>query len=355
MNLIADLSHRTFAGSTLLAWAEALTALVFVTVALRLFQVIALRRLKELADRFHMKWASHGLSALEQTKLFLLLLVGAGAGGGTFLHLPKDAGKVLGGIVVVAFFAQCGIWLSAFYSAWYADYRQRHLKQNAAAVTTLDATRTLVRLVIWLFVLLLALNALGFNISALVTGLGVGGVAIALAVQKILSDVLASLAIVTDKPFAIGDFLVMDSYMGSVEYIGLKTTRLRSLGGELLIFSNSDLLGSRIRNYGRMYERRVDVTIGVTYDTPRDKLTRIPQMIKDAVAAEKNTRLDRAHFKDFGAYSLDFEYVYYVLSPDYNTYMDIQQAINLTLHKRFEEEGIEFAFPTQTLLVQKSA
>jgi small-conductance mechanosensitive channel len=204
-------------------------------------------------------------------------------------------------------------------------------------------------------VLLVALDNLGIDVTALVAGLGIGGVAVALSVQNILGDLFASLSIILDKPFVIGDFLIIDDYMGSVEYVGLKTTRVRSLSGEQLIFSNSDLLKSRIRNYGRMFERRVVFSIGVTYDTPREKLRRIPGIIQKAIEAEDKTRFDRSHFMKYGDYSLQFETVYYVLSADYNSYMDIQQAIYFAIHEAFEQEQIEFAYPTQTLFVAKAA
>jgi small-conductance mechanosensitive channel len=203
-------------------------------------------------------------------------------------------------------------------------------------------------------VLLLDLYNLGVNITALVAGLGVGGIAVALAVQTILGDLFASLSIVLDKPFVVGDFLVVDDMLGAVEYVGLKTTRIRSLSGEQLVFSNSDLLSSRIRNYGRMFERRVSFDVGVTYQTPRDKLIKIPVIIRDAVEGQDKTRFDRSHFKAYGDFALVFESVYYVLGPDYNEYMDIQQAINLHLHECFEQEGIEFAYPTQTVFVKQA-
>jgi small-conductance mechanosensitive channel len=204
-------------------------------------------------------------------------------------------------------------------------------------------------------VLLVALDNLGIDVTALVAGLGIGCVAVALSVQNILGDLFASLSIILDKPFVIGDFLIIDDYMGSVEYVGLKTTRVRSLSGEQLIFSNSDLLKSRIRNYGRMFERRVVFSIGVTYDTSREKLRRIPGIIREAIEAEDKTRFDRSHFMNYGDYSLQFETVYYVLSADYNSYMDIQQAIYFAIHEAFEQEGIEFAYPTQTLFVTQAA
>jgi small-conductance mechanosensitive channel len=212
----------------------------------------------------------------------------------------------------------------------------------------------IVQMGLWSAVVLLALDNLGVDITALVAGLGVGGVAVALAVQNILGDLFASLAIVLDKPFVLRDFIIVGDLLGTVEHIGLKTTRVRALSGEQLIFSNADLLSSRIRNFGRMFERRVVFQIGVTYQTPRGKLEAIPGIIRDAITAQDGTRFDRSHFAAYGDFSLNFESVYYVLSPDYNRYMDIQQAINLRIHERFEAEEIEFAYPTQTLFLARA-
>jgi small-conductance mechanosensitive channel len=168
-------------------------------------------------------------------------------------------------------------------------------------------------------------------------------------VQNVLSDLFASLSIVLDKPFVIGDFIIVDDLLGSVEYIGLKTTRIRSLSGEQIVFSNTDLLNARIRNFKRMYQRRAAFTFGVTYQTPYEQLATIPQMVRDIIEDQDAASFDRAHFFRYGASSLEFEVVYHVLDPDYNRYMDIQQAINLELFRRFEAEGISFAYPTQTL------
>ena len=212
-----------------------------------------------------------------------------------------------------------------------------------------------VQALIWTLIVLLALDSLGVNITALVASLGVGGIAIALAAQKILGDLFASLAIVLDKPFVIGDFVVIGEWKGTVERVGLKTTRMRSLSGEQLIFSNGDLLDSRLRNFGRMQERRVMFHVGVTYQTPRQLLERIPDMLRAAVEAQAPVRFDRAHFASYGDFAINFEVVYFVNSAEYNTYMDIQQQVNLSLHTMFEEAGIEFAYPTQTLLLQRAA
>ena len=201
--------------------------------------------------------------------------------------------------------------------------------------------------------IVLALDNLGFNISAMIAGLGVTGIVIGLAVQNIMGDLFSSFCIIFDKPFEVGDFIIVGDFMGVVENVGIKTTRLTSLGGEQLVFSNSDLTGSRIRNYKRMAKRRVVFNLSVEYGTEEEKLKNIPSDVKTIIGAIDDTAFDRAHFQRIGDSSLLFEVVYYVLSSDYNKYMDIQQEINLAILSKFRREGINFAFPTQTLYVKK--
>jgi small-conductance mechanosensitive channel len=265
------------------------------------------------------------------------------------LAFPGGVRTALLRAVIVVLLLQAGLWASALVVALLKEYQSRNLETDPAAATTIGALVFIGRLIVWTLVFVIALDNLGVDITALVTGLGIGGIAVALAVQNVLGDLLASLSIVLDKPFVVGDFLAVDDLLGSVEDVGLRTTRLRSLSGEQLVFSNTDLLKSRVRNFGRMYERRILFGIGVTYDTPREKLQRIPGILREAVESQEKVRFDRAHFKAFGPYSLDFEVVYYVTVPDYGAYMDVQQAVNFRIHERFEEAGIEFAFPTQTL------
>ncbi len=291
---------------------------------------------------------------LKRTNVIILLLF-ALYSGTLALSLTSTARKTIGTTALLALLFQVALWGNAIISFWLKRYMTRKTEEDPATATTVGALGFLIKVVLWVVVLLIALQNLGVDITALITGLGIGGVAIALAVQNVLGDLFASLSIVLDKPFVVGDFIIIDDLMGTVEKIGLKTTRLRSLNGEQLIFSNSDLLKSRIRNYKRMYERRVLFTFGVTYETPYEKLAAIPTMVKDIVDAQKQTRFDRAHFKSYGNFSLDFEVVYYVLTPDYNTYMDIQQSINLALYKQFGEAGIDFAYPTQTLYIGSHA
>ncbi|KDR24669.1 mechanosensitive ion channel family protein [Caballeronia zhejiangensis] len=250
--------------------------------------------------------------------------------------------------LVVGF--QMALWVNHGVSVW------THRRLTSAAATAHNPVITtmmswMLRALLWSVLLLAVLANMGVNITAFVASLGVGGVAVALAVQSILSDLFASLAIGLDKPFEIGDFIVFNDVAGSIEHIGLKTTRIRSLSGEQIVCSNTELLKNTIHNYKRMSERRIVFAFGVTYDAKPEQLKEVPQIVKAAVESAGNTRFDRAHFKQFGESSLDFEVVYYVTDPSFNLYMDIQQTINLDLMTGLAERGMDFAFPTRTLYV----
>ena len=245
---------------------------------------------------------------------------------------------------------QAGLWSHKGIRGWRHRLVAKHQEaENGTAASNYSIIAFLAEMLLWIILSLLVLDNFGFNITTLVASLGIGGVAVALAVQNILGDLFASLSIALDKPFVNGDFIIVDNMMGTVKHIGLKTTRIQSLGGEELIFSNADLLKSRIRNYKRMTERRVVFEIGVVFGTSATQLLQINDIIRNAVESQEQVRLDRTHFKKIGASSLDFEVVYYVLDPDYGCFMDIQQAINLHLIESLAKEGIDFAFPTQTL------
>ena len=268
------------------------------------------------------------------------------------LELPSRLGRIAAIGALLALLAQGGIWASRALGCWF-ELRFRDARaRDPEAATTLKLLGFAAQGVLWLLVVLLALDQLGFDVTALIAGLGIGGVALALAVQNILGDVFACAAIALDKPFVVGDFIVVDGLRGTVESVGLKTTRVRSLDGELLVFSNADLLKSRVRNFRRMRERRIQFGVSVTYGTPAGKVRRIPRWLREAVAAQPKTRFDRAHFKAYGDSALEFEIVYCILEPDYNLYMDVQQSVNLAIYERFAAEGVEFAFPTRTLFVK---
>lgn len=230
---------------------------------------------------------------------------------------------------------------------WIKMGRQEALRRSLNGILVVS------KVAIWGLAVVFFLDNLGFKISAVIAGLGIGGVAVALAAQAVLGDLFSYFAILFDHPFEIGDFIIIGDYLGTVEHVGIKTTRIRSLGGEQLVFSNTDLTNSRVRNYKRMEKRRVVFKLGVTYQTPLEKLKIIPGIIQNIIKNVKDTVFDRAHFFSYGDFSLVFEIVYYVIGADYNKYMDIQQEINFAVKKEFESRGIEFAYPTQTLFVTK--
>lgn len=209
-----------------------------------------------------------------------------------------------------------------------------------------------VKAFVWITAIIMLADNLGYDVTTVIAGLGVGGIAIALAAQSILSDLFSYIVIFFDKPFEIGDFIVMDSYSGVVEKIGIKTTHLRSLDGQQLIMPNAEMAKAVIQNFKRLQRRRVIFKIGVEYGTTRQQLQEIPELIKSIVSGQDTVDFDRSHLKGFGDYSIDFETVYYINSAEYGLYMSIQQDICLKLYEAFENEGIAFAFPTQTLFVK---
>ncbi len=339
---------QTFLGNPGKTWLFALGVGVAVFILLRLFEQFLVVWIERLTKRTKTKWDDLFVHSLRNTKLLFLAIVAIQVGA-VFLELPDNVRTALWQVVMIAFLLQVGIWVSSGLMYWLRSYRED--QDDPGSVMTMNALGFLARLALWSIVLLLILDNLGVNITALVAGLGIGGIAIGLAVQNILGDLFASLSIVLDKPFVLGDFVIVDDLMGTVESIGIKTTRVRSISGEQLVFSNADLLDSRIRNYGRMYKRRVVFTLGVTYGTSKEKLEKIPMIVREAIEAQDKAKFDRSHFASYGDFSLNFETVYFVMDSDYNLYMDIQQAINFAVYQRFADEGIEFAFPTQTLFL----
>jgi small-conductance mechanosensitive channel len=299
-------------------------------------------------------WANGLRQAVMRTSpLFLLVL--ALYAGAFLVTLPLAVERVINSALVIALFLQGALWASHIVVGWIGWYAGRKAGRNRAVANALDLIQLFARVVVWTIAFLLILNNLGFDVTALVAGLGIGGIAIALAAQNILGDLFASLAIVLDQPFVVGDAVTVGDKSGTVERIGIKTTRIRSLSGEELVCSNADLLASRIHNYKRMAERRVVFSIGVTYETPADKIEKLPGMLRVIVEAQEMVRFERAHFKNYGDFALVYEVVYWMLKPDYNLFMDTQQRINFAIYRQLQDEGIEFAHPTQTIQLQPPA
>ena len=345
---------KIFWSNPLRDWAIALGIILVTAVGLRVLLRVLTSRLGKLAAKTTNKVDDVVLESVGHTFKATYIVIGLAVAAAT-LELPPHVLRLvhLGAMTLIGL--QVGVWISRATSAWLQLYRSRQMESDRGAATAVGTMTFLAQSVIWIMVLLITLGNLGINVTALITGLGIAGIAVALALQSVFSDLFASLAIVLDKPFVIGDFIIVGDFLGVVENVGLKTTRVRSLSGEQIAFANSDMLSSRIRNYGRMYERRVVFQLGVTYQTGLKELKSIPAVIKAAIESQDKVRFDRSHFAKYGDFALIFESVYYVLGPDYNLYMDIQQAINLQVHEQFAAAGIEFAYPTQTIFMQGGA
>lgn len=336
---------------------QLLTALALAVgafIVLYVARALLTRKLKQWSQRSSTQWDDLLADVVGATHNLMLAGISVLIGLHNLTLSPKLEQIISHGFTLILI-SQVGFWGHRAIRGWRTlQIRRSQESENGAAAMNYGVIAFLGEMALWIVLILMILDNLGVNITTLVASLGIGGIAVALAVQNILGDLFASLSIALDKPFVAGDFIIIDTAMGTVKQVGLKTTRIQSLTGEELILSNADLLKSRIRNMKRMEERRIVFQIGLVFGTSSEKLRKANEIIADTVRSQPNARLDRAHFKAIGASSLDFEVVYYVLTPDYNQYMDTQQAINLTLIERLEAEGIEFAFPTQTLHIAKA-
>lgn len=349
-----DLQEK-FGSNSLEAWLIAVAIFVVAFVLLKYFKAILYRHLNKLALKTTNDLDDFLVDLVKRTKNLFFLALAAFVASKS-LEISANVQENIRSVLIIFLIIQVWFWGDAVIEFIIIKImgRDEHLSDSDEAIEgTLPAIKFVGRFLLLSLLLVLALDNFGFDVTALLASLGVGGIAVALAVQNVLGDLFASLSIVLDKPFRVGDFIVVGDLMGNVEKIGLKTTRVRSLSGEQLVFSNADLLASRIRNYKQLEERRIVFRFGVIYQTTKQQLAQIPSMIKAIVEESSNARFDRAHFATYGSSSLDFEVVYYVTVPDYAAYMDVQQKINLRIFEKFAEEGIDFAYPTQTLFIEK--
>jgi small-conductance mechanosensitive channel len=270
------------------------------------------------------------------------------------LQPPPPWGRLCDGAATVALFVQIGLWSAAFLDRWINASRDHALRADPEAATGLAAASFLLRLLSWSLLSLMLLDNLGVNVTAVLAGLGVGGVAVGLALQSILKDLFASLSIVLDKPFQIGHFIVVDGLPGTVENIGLKTTRLRALDGEQYVFSNADLTMARVRNFRTMEQRRIEQRFVLRLDTDPRALEQLPQWLREIVQALPDVRFDRAHLKDIEPDGLRFEMVYWIEQPDYLVYMNTRHTINLALLRGLRARGIELAQPMRHVMLHRS-
>jgi small-conductance mechanosensitive channel len=339
-----------------LHWPEVLTALIWIVVALAAGAAIYLG-LKLARDRLvtilrndkgrASVWRSVAASVVANTwRAFFFVL--AASVVAAILGLSSSWWRAVVGATLVV---QVGLWLGSFLREFVARYAERKTTDRSALANAMSLVQIFINVAVWSIVVLVLLSNLGMDVTALVAGLGVGGIAIGLAAQSIFADLFASLSIILDRPFMRGDFVVFGEHMGTIERIGIKSTRIRSLSGEQIVVSNSNLLQATIRNYQLLYERRIQFKLNVSYKTPVDKLAQIPNLVREAITSRNKTRFDRGHLKEFGDSALLFEFVYFVLDPDYNVYMDVHQEINLAILRALETNDIDLAFPQPSVIV----
>jgi len=353
MNKMNELLAKEYYGNTIEQYVIALSIIVGGIILLRIFRKRLLKQLQKLAAKTETKLDDYIIGGVEKFGLPILAIIVIYFGL-EYLTFSEKADKYIGNAAVVVFTFYVIRLLSYLIRLTLESYISNQ-ERGEEKLKQVNGIMLIINAVIWGVGLLFLFDNLGYNITAIVAGLGIGGIAIALAAQNIIGDLFNYFVIFFDRPFEVGDFIVVDDKKGTVEFIGIKTTRLLSITGEQIAFSNSDLTKSRIHNFKRMERRRVLFSIGVVYSTSTAKLERIPEIIKEIVIAEQGVAFDRAHLANLGAYSLNFEVVYFIESSDYNQYMDIQQRVNLKIFKQFADEGIEFAYPTQTILMGKQA
>jgi small-conductance mechanosensitive channel len=340
-----------FLANPVARWILAASIAVALMLTAMLARSFAERRLAPIVARSHTRIDDFALRMLGATYRIAVAIIATYAGS-LVLELAPRVETLLARAAVTAFLLQLALWGDRGVRTWRTVYQARAAAvADTAGHSSMTVICFITRLMLWVVIALVILDNLGVNITALVASLGIGGIAVALAMQNILGDLFASLSIVLDKPFVVGDFIIVGDALGAVEYIGLKTTRLRGLGGEQIVFSNAELLRSRIHNHQRMQTRRVAFILRVTYRSSEEQLRAIPVIVREVVDAQKTALFERAHFSAYAESSLDFEVVYHVQSPDYFVHMDTQQAVYLAIFARFAARGIEFAHPTRMVRI----
>ncbi len=344
MSAAGEFWSTSYLGNPLGAWALALvTFLVTFTVLPLAQRFISARRARLGALGSSRAHHAIGLATLLVERTNHLFLWGVAVWlGSRQLAFPPRLDRALAIALVLLFWMQAAMWAMAAVRYGIAARRARAGVPDAVLSSSLEVVLFVAGVVIWSIAFLLALDNLGVQIRPLLAGLGIGGIALALAVQTVLSDLLASLSIALDRPFILGDALSIDGYQGTVEYIGVKSTRLRSVSGEQIIFANGDIVKARVRNFGRMKERRALFGIGVDYGTPVPALVAIPRAVREIIDATPDTRFERCHLLSWDS-ALQFEVVYFMTRPDYSAYVDTQQRINLRILERLRAMDVNLA------------
>ncbi|HXA34760.1 MAG TPA: mechanosensitive ion channel family protein [Steroidobacteraceae bacterium] len=344
-----DAIQRLLLSNSLTDWLIAGIVAVAVWSSLSILRRLIAARYEKMSSAQRRAPIRHIAYLAGNTRQFLFIAVALYAAQAS-LTLPDGIQHIVSNIVLMLILLQVGLWAGRSVR-FYLEMKQRERGADQVFAGSLDIINFVARMLIWSLLTLVALDNLGVNITALLAGLGVGGVAVALALQNVLGDLFASLSIALDKPFVVGDSLVIDTFIGKVEHIGIKTTRLRSETGEQIVLSNADILKSRVRNFARAQELRALATIRVPYETPADKLKSIPALLESIVRDQANARFERCHLKTLGDSALHFELSYFVLQPNLNPLLDLQQAVNFRIIDEFRRLGVEFDYPTQRLIL----
>ncbi|MCL5885257.1 MAG: mechanosensitive ion channel family protein [Deltaproteobacteria bacterium] len=350
--MIEDILRREFYHNRISEYLVCLAIIVGGILAVRIVESLAMRRLKAWAEKTSTTYDDFLVDRIRGTGIPLAYL-GIAQAALRFLTLTPRVERIIdvAGIVLLTLIVI--FFLVALVRYGFEEYMRKR-GEDASSDRALKGVVGLAKALVWITGALFMLDNLGFRISTVVAGLGIGGIAIALAAQAILGDLFGYFVILFDRPFEIGDFVVVGDYMGVIERFGIKTTRIASLDGEQIVVSNKDLTDSRVRNYKRMARRRVAFRLGVTYQTPATLLREIPGIVADIFREIEGAALDRVHFFSCGDFSLIYEIVYYVDGNDYTKYMDIQQMANLRIYEEFGKRRIEFAYPTRTLYLNKN-
>ena len=356
MNLLNNsFTNYMFLDNYVWEWILAIVITLTIYAFLVFIKKIAEKRLKTFAQKTSTNLDDYLLEMLSSISKIFIFLSAINIGSNT-VTLNENVNSVLSHAFLLILFWLITRWIVLVTNIIFTRYKKiKETNNDMHGVTAINGLTAISKFIIWLIFLMLAMDNLGVDITALVAGLGIGGLAIALAAQSILGDLFASLTIMIDKPIAIGDYVVVDNFMGNVKAIGIKSTKLESLTGEEIIISNSDLLNSRLRNYhqSRMKKRRSSMKIGIVYETNSNELKRIQEILREIVKSNPKTEYIRAIFTNFGDFSLDFELTYNVLSPDYETLTEINHEIRLKIFETFEKEGLKFAYPTRTVHLTK--
>lgn len=352
--------QKNFWNNSVQAWLIALGIFILIFAAFRIFNYAIIHRLEKLAKKTKTTWDDLVISFLDGISWFFYLVLSIYIAIQT-ITLPEIINKIFyfATIILAGFYIAKGI-SKAINHFVELQIEKRGEKQGLdttgdgkANSSMMKVFGIIAKIIIWTIALLMILSNFGVEITPLVASLGIGGIAIALALQSVLGDLFGAFTIYFDKPFKEGDFIIIDKDMGIVKHIGIKSTRIETLQGQELVVSNKELTSTRINNYKRMQKRRIQFAFGVQYDTGSKKLEKIKKIVADVFNKVEEADLDRVHFKEFAESSLNYEVVYYVNTSDYNKYMDVQEEINLRIYKEFEKAGIDFAFPTRTIHLEK--